>query len=260
MSEIIKYENVTFKRNDRLILDSISWTVNKGENWALLGLNGAGKSTIINMITAYDCPTSGDVSVLGHTFGQYDWQKVKDKIGFVSNTLNRFLGTLNSQTVRDIVLSGNHNTIGFFKDLSPEDKSKAESLLENFRLRKVENSRYSTLSQGEQRLTLLARAFMNDPDLLVLDEPCSGLDIRARETLLSTLERQMNNTNSTILYITHQIEEITSSITHVALLYDGKMMAQGEKEMILTEELLSKAYDVPVKLTWNNGRPWLMVL
>ncbi len=257
--DIIKYENVKFVRDGRVILDNINWTVKKGENWAILGLNGAGKSTIINMLTAYDSPTSGSVSVFGKKFGAYDWSKVKGKIGFVSNSLNRFIGTLNSQRVKNIVLSGKYSSIGLYKETDEEDDRKADELIESFRLKHVENNMYSKLSQGEQRLSLLARAFMNMPELLVLDEPCAGLDVRARETLLSALENQISKSDSTILYITHQIEEITPSITHVALLYEGKILAQGEKKEILTEELLSDVYDVEVSLTWKNERPWLIV-
>lgn len=256
---IIEYENVEFIRDGRIILDNINWTVKEGENWAILGLNGAGKSTIINMLSAYDMPTRGSISVFGEKFGNYDWSKVKRRIGFVSNSLNRFIGTLNTQSVKNIVLSGKHSSIGLYEDVTEEDLERADDLIRRFRIKHVENNRYNTLSQGEQRLSLLARAFMNIPDILVLDEPCSGLDVRARETLLNVLEDEISKTSATILYITHQIEEIVPSITNIALLYEGRIIAQGKKKEILTEKLLSEVYSVPIRLTWENDRPWIIV-
>ncbi|MDO5707257.1 MAG: ATP-binding cassette domain-containing protein [Andreesenia angusta] len=258
--EIIKYEDVFFIRDGRKILNNINWTVNRGENWAILGLNGSGKSSIINMLNAYESPTMGSLYVFGKRFGSYNWSNIKSRIGFVSNTLNRFINTLNSQKVENIVLSGKYSSIGLYKDIEETDIEKANELIRNFRLEHVKNNRYNTLSQGEQRLSLLSRAFMNSPDILVLDEPCSGLDIRARETLLSALEEQVKKTNSNIIYITHQIEEIAPFITHIALLYNGEIIDQGPKKEVLTEQNLSKVYCVNIELSWRNDRPWIVVV
>lgn len=257
--EIIKYENISFIRSDRKILDNINWTVNKGENWAILGLNGSGKSSIINMLTAYEIPTKGDISIFGEKFGYYDWTEIKQKIGFVSNTLNRFLPTLNNQTVKNIVLSGKYSSIGIYKEISEDDIKKADFLLKAFRLEHLESNKFKNLSQGEQRLTLLSRAFMNNPKILVLDEPCSGLDIRARENFLSSLEDQILQNNTTIIYITHNTEEILPSITHVAILKNGKIIAKGLKKEILTNTILSEAYSTDVEISWKNERPWTLV-
>ena len=112
MEEILHYENVTFKRNSREILKGIDWHINKGENWALLGLNGSGKSTLLGMIPAYIFPTSGEVRVFGHKFGNYSWKKIKNRVGFVSSTLNNFSSTLNGEKLEDIVISGKFNSIG----------------------------------------------------------------------------------------------------------------------------------------------------
>jgi len=118
-------------------------------------------------------------------------------------------------------------------------------------------NKYITLSQGEQRKTLLARAFMNEPSLLILDEPCSGLDIRAREMFLKTLEE--SKSDIPFIYVTHQIEEIIPSITHVAILDNGEIVSQGNKFEVLTEENLSKLYGIDLKIEWSNNRPWLIV-
>ena len=116
------------------------------------------------------------------------------------------------------------------------------------------------MSQGEKRRTLLARAFMNEPDLLILDEPCSGLDVTSREYFLKVLEENSKNDNAIpFIYVTHQIEEIMPSVTHVALLHDGKILAKGLKKDILTDKLLFQMFGLDVRIVWENERPWLIV-
>ena len=259
MKEILNYKNITFKRDGRKILKDINWKVCESENWALLGLNGSGKSTILSMIPAYTFATSGELSVFGKTFGSCVWNDVKTKVGFVSSTLNNFSDRLNTQTLSDVVLSGKYNSIGIYQEITQQDREEANKIIDDFKLTQLKINKFSTLSQGEQRKTLLARAFMNKPELLILDEPCSGLDIRAREIFLKSLEENFKNKNMPFIYVTHQIEEIISSVTHVAILDKGEIVAQGNKFEVLTEENLSKLFDIDLKIEWSNDRPWLLV-
>ena len=257
MEKILSYKNVSFRRDGRDILKNINWEIKKGENWALLGLNGSGKSTLLSMIPAYTFATSGEVSVFEKKFGTCVWAEVKEKVGFVSSSLNTFSDSLNNQTLNNIVLSGKYNSIGIYQEITQKDREKANNIIKNFKLSHLKLNKYITLSQGEQRKTLLARAFMNEPSLLILDEPCSGLDIRAREMFLKTLEE--SKSDIPFIYVTHQIEEIISSITHVAILDNGEIVSQGNKFEVLTEENLSKLYGIDLKIEWSNNRPWLIV-
>ena len=257
MEKILSYKNVSFRRDDREILKNINWEIKKGENWALLGLNGSGKSTLLSMIPAYTFATSGEVSVFEKKFGTCIWAEVKEKVGFVSSSLNTFSDSLNNQTLNNIVLSGKYNSIGIYQEITQKDREKANNIIKDFKLSHLKLNKYITLSQGEQRKTLLARAFMNEPSLLILDEPCSGLDIRAREMFLKTLEE--NKSDIPFIYVTHQIEEIISSIIHVAILDNGEIVSQGNKFEVLTEENLSKLYGIDLKIEWSNNRPWLIV-
>ena len=259
MKEILNYKNITFKRDGRKILKDINWKVCESENWALLGLNGSGKSTILSMIPAYTFATSGELSVFGKTFGSCVWNDVKTKVGFVSSTLNNFSDRLNTQTLSDVVLSGKYNSIGIYQEITQQDREEANKIIDDFKLTQLKTNKFSTLSQGEQRKTLLARAFMNKPELLILDEPCSGLDIRAREIFLKSLEENFKNKNMPFIYVTHQIEEIISSVTHVAILDKGVIVAQGNKFEVLTEENLSKLFDIDLKIEWSNDRPFLLI-
>ena len=257
MEKILSYKNVSFRRDGREILKNINWEIKKDENWALLGLNGSGKSTLLSMIPAYTFATSGEVSVFEKKFGTCVWAEVKEKVGFVSSSLNTFSDSLNNQTLNNIVLSGKYNSIGIYQEITQKDREKANNIIKDFKLSHLKLNKYITLSQGEQRKTLLARAFMNEPSLLILDEPCSGLDIRAREIFLKTLEE--SKSKIPFIYVTHQIEEIIPSITHVAILDNGEIVSQGNKFEVLTEENLSKLYSIDLKIEWSNNRPWLIV-
>ncbi|QQS87802.1 ABC transporter ATP-binding protein [Fusobacterium canifelinum] len=260
MEKILSYKNVSFKRDGREILKNINWEIKEGENWALIGLNGSGKSTLLSMIPAYTFATKGEVSVFDKKFGACVWAEIKERVGFVSSTLNTFSDRLNNQSLADIVLSGKYNSIGIYREITQKDREKANNIIKDFKLSHLKLNKFGTLSQGEQRKTLLARAFMNSPSLLILDEPCSGLDIRAREIFLKSLEENSKNKNAIpFIYVTHQIEEIVPSITHVAILDNGEIVAQGNKYEVLTDENLSKLYGIDIKIEWSNNRPWLIV-
>ena len=212
------------------------------------------------MIPAYTFPTRGEVRIFGHKFGNYVWKNIRDRVGFVSSSLNNFLSTLNREKLEDIVISGKFSSIGIYQEVTEEDRKKAEKIIDEFKITYIKDKFFSTLSQGEQRRTLLARAFMNEPDLLILDEPCSGLDVTSREYFLTVLQEKSESENRIpFIYVTHQIEEIIPSVTHVALLKDGEIMAQGLKEDILTNKLLTELFGINVRVEWEKNRPWLIV-
>ncbi len=260
MNTLISYENVRFIRNDRVILNNVNWKVCEGEHWAILGLNGSGKSTLLNMMGGYEFPSSGIIHVFGHQYGKYNWEYIKKRLGFVGNTLNRFLETLNMETAQEIVVSGRFNSIGIYEQTTEQDWQKAKELLAVFRIDRLANKPYRFLSQGEQRRVLIARAFMAEPDAMILDEPCSGLDVRAREELLNALEDQTIKGKASLLYVTHHIEEIFPAITHAAILKDGQLLAAGKKTEVLTNEILSDAFGLSVEVEWRNKRCWLKTM
>ncbi len=260
--EILCYKNVSFVRDGRKILDDINWQIKENENWALIGLNGSGKSTLLSMLPAYVFPSSGELWVFENKFGACFWKEVRDKLGFVSSALqNNFSSTLNRQSLENIVISGGYNSIGIYQEVADEVKNKAEKIIENFKISYIKDKIFGSLSQGEQRRTLLARAFMNEPNLLILDEPCSGLDITARESFLKNLQEISESEEDKIafIYVSHQIEEIIPAVSHVAILKDGKMIAQGKKEEILTKEFLRELFELDVDIIWKNGRPYLII-
>ncbi|MEW5322212.1 ABC transporter ATP-binding protein [Geobacillus thermoleovorans] len=259
MTVIIRMCDVSWVRGGRTILHDMNWEVKEGEQWAILGLNGSGKTSLLNIVTGYQYPTRGDVEVLGYRFGQASLPELRRHIGFVSSSLlDQFHDTLQAETVEDVIISGKFASIGLYDAVTDDDRAEAESFMEAFRLQAVKGKQYATLSQGEKRKTLIARALMANPKLLILDEPTVGLDLLAREEMLSLIE-QIVARPCHVLYVTHYIEEIVESITHVLLLQDGRIVAAGRKEDVLTDERLSEAFRLPIRLHWEHGRPWVSV-
>ncbi|WP_394137974.1 ABC transporter ATP-binding protein [Cytobacillus oceanisediminis] len=257
---VICLNSISWKRDGKEILHNVSWEVEKGQHWVVLGLNGSGKTTLLKMIIGYEWPNGGQVSVLGNLYGKTNIPELRRSIGWVSTSLDDKFQFRPSDTVLEIVLSGKFASIGLYEDITQKDLEKAIELMERFNIRHVENQTLSSLSQGEKRKAMIARALMASPKLLILDEPCNGLDIYSKEELLSSIEKMMAQPEGpTVLYVTHHIEEIVPSISHTLLLREGEVIAQGSKRATLTEPLLEETFRVPVSLNWEDGRPWIRV-
>jgi iron complex transport system ATP-binding protein len=241
-----------------MILQNINWSVRPGENWAIIGLNGSGKTSLLNMITGYSFPSKGEVEVLGQRFGACDLRELRKSIGWVSSSLQENLHV--DDTAIEIVLSGKFASIGLYDKVSNRDVVRAAELLMQFGCAGFVKRRYSTLSQGEKQKILLARSLMSSPKLLILDEPCTGLDIFARESFLSSIEQIGNNENApTLLYVSHHIGEILPTFTYTLLLRDGMVHSSGKTKGILTESNLIDFFQQPVELAWVDDRPQIKV-
>jgi iron complex transport system ATP-binding protein len=253
---MIHLQGLTFRRGDREILRGVDLTVNPGEHWTLLGRNGCGKSTILEMITGYLFPTSGKIDVLGHRYGQVDVREVRKQIGYISPSL------IEKMTLRDplweIVASGAFAYLRFYEEVADEVRERAYVELDRVGLRSLAEQPFGTLSQGERKKALLARTMMASPQLLILDEPCAGLDLYEREKFLNALSELSTNKLS-MLYVTHHIEEIIPLFTHVALMAQGQLVGTGLKREVLTPEKLREAYDLPIEINWKDDRPWIEV-
>jgi iron complex transport system ATP-binding protein len=250
----IKLENVSLKRNGQWLLRDINWHIQNGEHWVLYGLNGAGKTALLNMLCAYYFPTEGSVTVLGKKFGQdYLAEKLRQKIGLVSSNLQQKLYP--SDTAYQIVLSGAFASIGLYEKPTDKMREKAIGLLEELHCLSYADRAYETLSQGERQRVLIARALMADPELLILDEPTTGLDFLAREQLLEALVSINNRINApTFLYVTHHVDEILPIFTHTLLLKSGEVFDSGPTYEMISDEKLSMLFERDVLVSWENGR------
>lgn len=253
---MIDIQNVSLWRGNAFLLKDVSWKVNPGEHWAILGLNGSGKTTLLNMINGYLFPSSGEVTVLGQRFGEYDLRELRKSIGWVSSALQeRFYM---AESAVDIVVSGKTAMIGLLTEPSEEDAAEANRLLEQLGCAAYATRAYQTLSQGEKQKVLIARALMAKPQLLVLDEPCTGLDLFAREQLLAFINVLGRKPDAPVLlYVTHRTEEILPVFTHTILMKKGHVYGAGKTEEILNEEVLSSFFDEPVQVRKQQHRIWV---
>lgn len=258
MESIIDLKHVSFKRSNKEILTNIDWTIKKNEHWAVLGLNGSGKTSLLNIISAHQFPTEGGVHVLGNRFGETNLPELRKEIGYVSSSLERFAQMFQNESVERVIISGKFASFGLYEQPSPADWKRADELLCDFRLSYLQGQRLNLLSEGEKRRILIARALMNKPRMLIMDEPCSGLDILSREQFLHTLQVVTKN-DCHLVYVSHHVEELMEDITHVLLLKEGRIVASGKKEDVMTDELLTETYNVPVKIRWDEGRPYLSI-
>jgi iron complex transport system ATP-binding protein len=255
---VIELQDVTWKRNDKTILNHIHWRVEPGEQWAIVGLNGSGKTSLLKIITGYQWPTSGMVRVLGHTYGSCEIQEVRKAIGWVSSALREEIQP--GDRVVDVVISGKYASIGLWREIDSGERKRALEILERIGCPRLAAERYGTLSQGEKQKVLLARAWMSAPKLLILDEPCFGMDVRSREQLLHSIQEMGSHEDApTLLMVTHHIEEIQPVFTHVLLMANGEIMDSGRKEEVLTGENLGKMFGLEVSVEWVDERPWLRI-
>ena len=239
---IINLENVAFRRSGCVILAGVSWRIEPGQHWALLGANGSGKTTLLKIITGYEWPSSGKVSVLGAEFGKCALRELRKTIGWVSFALEPMVP--GRDRAIEVVASGIDASIGLYRKLAGDELRRAKTALRKVNGLDFADRIFRVLSQGEQQRVLIARALVNDPKLIILDEPCVGLDPAAREYFLSDIERLATCGNSpNIIFVTHHIEEIRPWITHLLLLKNGKKLAAGKCRQVITSAKLSEAFD-----------------
>ena len=259
MDSILSIDKATILRKGRTIIDNISFTIRPGEHWALLGPNGCGKTTIVQLATGYIWPSSGKVTVLGGEYGHVDISEYRKKIGIVSSAL--FERIPYRETFRDVIISGKYGSFGIWNDISDEDRAKAGDIIDLLNCGRVADRPYRVLSFGERQAALIGRAIMADPKLLILDEPFEGLDIAARERMLNLIDEMIGRDNGpTLLLITHRVEEIAAGISHAAVMGPGQMLATGLKENTLSNSILSKAMNVNVEIARKNGRFYAQVI
>lgn len=245
---------VTVVREGATLLAGIDWEINEGERWALLGPNGAGKTTLLSVAAASLFPSGGAVELLGERFGEAKLGELRTRIGLSSSSLNDRVPPHESAV--DVVVTAAHGVIGRWSDgYEQSDVDRAVELLGRVGLRAFSHRRFGSLSEGERKRVLLARALMTDPELLLLDEPAAGLDLGAREALLRLLTRISAGAVPSVL-VTHHVEEIPVGTTHAMLLSRGRIVASGPIAEVLTGPLLTQAFGIPLQVASTEGR-WM---
>ena len=244
---------VTVVREGATLLAGVDWIVEEGQRWAVLGPNGAGKTTLLAVAGASLLPTLGSVTLLGQRFGEVDLGELRTRVGLSSAGLSDRVPP--HERAVDVVVTAAYGVIGrWASGYDPADVARASELLSRVGLRAFAARRYGSLSEGERKRVLLARALMTDPELLLLDEPAAGLDLGAREALLRLLTRLMAGGAPPTVLVTHHVEEIPVGTTHALLLSRGRVAEQGPIGSVLTGPLLSQAFGIPLEVTGSAGR------
>jgi len=236
-----------------VILADVNWRVQRGEHWVILGANGSGKTSLLSALTGYLMPTSGEISLLGETYGESDWRELRKKIGLVSSSVRQMMAE--DEPALLTVASGKYAMIDFWGQPTRGERIQARKLLEQVECAYLAERPWQVLSQGERQRVLIGRALMAKPRVLILDEPCAGLDPAAREHFLQFLQRLGVQKNSpTLVLVTHHVEEIMPVFSHLLVLQKGRVLAAGKKTDTLNTKNLSRAFDARMQLQRTGSR------
>jgi iron complex transport system ATP-binding protein len=250
---ILAVDHLRIERGGTKILNDISWRVESEQHWVILGANGSGKTSLLSALTGYLMPTNGEIFLLGKIYGESDWRELRKKIGIVSSSVRQMMA--DDEPALETVASGKYAMIDFWGELSRVEKSQARKLLQQVECGYLAERPWRVLSQGERQRVLIGRALMAKPRVLILDEPCAGLDPAAREHFLQFIQRLGAQKNSpTLILVTHHVEEIMPVFSHVLILKDGKMLADGKKEKALNSKNLSSAFGTHIQLKKMKNR------
>jgi iron complex transport system ATP-binding protein len=244
---VLSVEHLSIERGGTVILRDVNWRVQRGEHWVILGANGSGKTSLLSALTGYLMPTSGEI------YGEADWRELRKKIGLVSSSIRQMIA--DDEAALTTVASGKYAMIDFWGQLTRGDKSQARKRLWQVECEYLAERPWRVLSQGERQRVLIGRALMATPRVLILDEPCAGLDPAAREHFLQFLQRLGARKNSpTLILVTHHVEEMMPVFSHVLILKTGTVLAAGGKADVMTADNLSQAFDVKLRLQNQHGR------
>ena len=254
MSSVLNLANATVERSGKKILNDLSWSVTSDQRWVIVGPNGAGKTTLLELAADWETPSSGSVVVLGDNTSSEDAEWIRPRVGIASSGMAKRIPA--DETVLDAVVSAAYASAARNGETFDEiDVRRARRVLGEWGLSGREDQLVGTLSEGEGKRLQLARAIMTDPELLLLDEPTAGLDLGAREELLTLLGAFAGVSSSpAIIMVTHHLEEIPAGFTHALVLTSGSVLASGEIETVLTSETISQAYGLPIEVSSTGGR------
>ena len=254
MSPVVELADVTVVRGGTRLLDAVSWTVEPDERWVILGPNGAGKTTLLQVVSTQIHPTNGVAGVLGEVVGTVDVFELRPRIGWMSAAMADRIPR--GERVRDVVVSAAYAVVGRWREEYDDgDLERADQLIAEMGVGALADRTFGTLSEGERKRVQVARALMTDPELLLLDEPGAGLDLGAREDLVSTLTVLADDPFSpALVLVSHHVEEVPPGFTHVLLMRAGRVVTAGPLEEALTEKAISETFGIPLALGHYDGR------
>ena len=253
---IIDFENIDVGYDDKIVLKDINLKIKDGEHFAILGANGSGKSTLMKLIQSQIHPRHTK-EFKKEIFGKsrYSIFELRKELGVITNDLhNYFEKEASYMSGFEVVLSGFYSSIGIFthQDFTKNQIEKVKEIMEFLEISNLKDKKVASMSTGELRKCIVARALIHNPKAFVLDEPTVGLDIKAQINFIKLLRKISKK--STIILVTHHLEEIFEEIKNIALIYNNQIFKAGKKEDILTSENLSTIFDTKIVLNKKNER------
>lgn len=248
--------HVSMERDGLPVLRDVTWSVDSSQRWVVLGSNGSGKTSLLELIAAWEKPSSGTALVLGDDVGLADTDWLRPRVGLASAGMAKRIPR--TETVEQSVMSAAIAAAVARGDMFDEtDFRRTRRVLSEWRLEELADRPFGSLSEGEMKRAQIARSIMTDPELLLMDEPVASLDLGSREEVMKMLGAFASNPGSpAIVMVTHHVEEIPPGFTHVLLIKDGSVVAQGPIETTLTSENLSTTFGITVDVGHENGRYW----
>ena len=251
----IDLRGVTVMKAGKELISGVDWRVEVGERWVLFGPNGAGKTTLLQVVSTYQFPARGTATILGERMGRTDVRRLRPRIGYVGPApaalVRRHL------PCREIVVTGRHAAFvdARWHHYTDADWQFADRQMATMGVAGMADREFATLSDGEKKRVLIARALMARPDLLLLDEPGTGLDLGARERLIASLSGMAGSEGDlTVILVTHHVEEIPPGFDRMLILADGRVVVSGEVRTALTADVLTAIYGLPLAVSTSNGR------
>jgi iron complex transport system ATP-binding protein len=244
----LRLAGIRFVRGDTTILDGVDVVVQPGERWLLLGPNGCGKTSLLRIAALYEHPTAGVVEVLGERLGATDVRVLRRRIGFVSAALSDQLRP--TLSAFDAVRTARYGALEpWWHRYTPDDDARANDCLATMGVGRLADHALVTLSSGERSRVLLARSLMNEPAVVLLDEPAAGLDLAGREQLVDALDHFAGEPGAPpLVVVTHHVEDVPTTLTHAMLMRDGRIVSAGPLDVVLTAANLSDTFGIPLKL------------
>lgn len=251
---MIRLENVSLDiyGANRRILSDINWHIMPGENWILFGRNGSGKTKLLEIVTGYIYPTEGKVYRFGLGQTGNDIRDIRTRIGYISSSIKEKFSV--REKVIDSVLSGLYASVGLYRRPSKHEYERASRLIADLGLAGREKDPIGHLSDGEKQKVMMLRALVNDPELLIFDEPAAGLDITAREDLLDSINAIASRKNIATVYVTHHVEEITPLFRKIYIIDQGTCCYNGTIEDAVEKQIFSKVFGRKVEVFRKNNR------
>lgn len=245
-TSVIKANDLGYQVGQQKLLSGINLDIKRGEHWLVYGMNGCGKTTLLSILAGFRQQTQGTLELFGETLTDENILSQRKRIGWISSSF--FDARYRHERVKDIVLSGKFGTYGIDWDLTSEDYNRASDLLRVLGLEDKQHMSYDRLSKGQRQNVLIARAFMGKPELLLLDEPCSGLDVLAKARFMELLDSLMQQENLTVLFVSHDVNEVRGMFPNTIMLRNGRMFAKGKTEELFQTENLSRFFQQSVQL------------